>query len=140
MLFRSWLERFLAKEEVESSNLFTRSNSFLSELGVAKIRMTGRGESPAPTGSLSCPNLASPRFGCLPTEALAKVGRAGAKSLHPESLSYRNLALPRRSAGVTQLVEYLLPKQDAAGSSPVARSIYFQDWCFIPGSAFCEGR
>ena len=25
-------------------------------------------------------------------------------------------------AGVTQLVEYLLPKQDAAGSSPVARS------------------
>jgi hypothetical protein len=26
-------------------------------------------------------------------------------------------------AGVTQLVEYLLPKQDAAGSSPVARSI-----------------
>ena len=29
--------------------------------------------------------------------------------------------LPKQ-AGVAQLVEYLLPKQDAAGSSPVARS------------------
>ena len=37
-------------------------------------------------------------------------------------MGYSSLQTHLLHAGVTQLVEYLLPKQDAAGSSPVARS------------------
>ena len=40
------------------------------------------------------------------------------------------------NAGITQLVEYQLPKLNVAGSIPVARSRYIFDPC---GTAFLQG-
>ena len=48
-------------------------------------------------------------------------GKGGGRELQCLTAKLDPLAL-RQFAGVTQLVEYLLPKQAVAGSSPVARS------------------
>ena len=62
---------------------------------------------------------------------LAKVGVAGSSPVLCSNLH----------AGVAQLVEPLLPKQEVAGSSPVSRSRFVNEICFVntrPSSSAAE--